>query len=146
MATDTTNAFGGAPSNLIHGETSDRVLAAYYAVYRELGAGFLESVYSKAFSTELQILGTRFEANVPIDVFYKGVEVGFFRADHIVEGRILVELKAADALVKEHEQQVLNYLSATKLEVGLLLNFGPRPTFKRFVLTNERKKALAVSV
>jgi len=145
MATDTTNSFGGAPGNLIHGETSDKVLAAFYAVYRELGAGFLESVYSKAFSTELRLLGTRFEANIPVDVFYKGVEVGF-RADHIVEDRVLVELKAADALAKEHEQQVLNYLSATKLEVGLLLNFGPRPAFKRFVLTNERKKALAVSV
>ena len=105
----------------------------------------METVYSRAFSTELQILGARYETNIPINVFYKGVEVGFFRADHIVEQRVLVELKAADALVKEHEQQILNYLKATNMEVGLLLNFGPRPTFKRFVLTNERKKALAVS-
>ena len=77
-----------------------------------------------------------------MSVFYRGVEVGRFRADQVVGGEVLVELKAADRLVREHEQQVMNYLHATKLEVGMLLNFGPKPSFKRFILTNTHKKHL----
>jgi GxxExxY protein len=107
-----------------------------------LGSGFVEGVYAHALAIELRSVGLRVECEVPVSVYYRGVEVGRFRADQVVNGGVLVELKAADRLVKEHEQQVMNYLNATKLEVALLLNFGPRPTFKRFIFTNNNKKHL----
>ena len=124
----------------MHEAITATVLAGFFGVYRELGAGFVEGVYARALAIELVNRGLRVESEVPVSVYYRGTEVGRFRADQIVNGVVLVELKAADRLVGAHEQQVLNYLNATKLEVGLLLNFGPRPSFRRFVLTNNRKK------
>lgn len=129
---------------LLHGATTDRVLAAFYRVYNELGWGFVESVYSKAMQIEFE------EMQVPIDlersvvVRYKDRAVGVFRADIIVENCVLVELKSAATIAEAHEKQVLNYLNATNIEVALLLNFGPRPSFKRYLLTNNRKKNVSV--
>jgi GxxExxY protein len=127
---------------LLHGQVTSRILAGFFRVYTELGSGFLEAVYSRALAIELRQLGLQLDFEVAVAVIYRGHEVGFFRADMVVENRVLVELKAADRLVAVHEQQTLNYLNATNLEVALLLNFGPRPTFRRFLLTNNKKKRL----
>ena len=135
-----TGADRSSPSRLLHGAVTDRVLAAFFEVYKDLGSGFLESVYASALAIELRLRGLRIETQVPVTVHYRDIEVGRFRADVIVESVVLVELKAADRLVAVHEQQVVNYLKATCLEVALLLNFGPSPTFKRLVLSNVNKR------
>ena len=139
---NTDTAASGAGAGLLHRAITDRVLGGFFRVYRELGAGFLEAVYARSLAIELIEIGLELGSEVPVSVCYRGREVGFFRADLVVAGRVLVELKAAERLVAAHEQQVINYLNATQLEVALLLNFGPRPTFRRFVLTNNNKHHL----
>lgn len=126
--------------SLLHREVTDRILAAYYRVYRELGWGFVESVYASAMRLELEEMQVPIELETSVVVHYRGRSVGVFRADLIVEKCVLVELKAVSALAEAHEQQVMNYLKATQIEVALLLNFGPRPSFKRYLLTNNNKK------
>jgi len=125
---------------LLHGDVTDRILAAYYRVYRELGWGFVESVYANAMRLEFEDMQIPIELETSVVVHYRGRSVGVFRADMIVEKCVLVELKAATSLVEAHEQQVMNYLKATQIEVALLLNFDPRPSFKRYLLTNNLKK------
>ena len=101
-------------------------------VHRTLGPGFLESVYEKALAHELRKAGVCFECQIPVRVFYDGVVVGDFDADMLVEGRVIVENKAVRTLVQSHEVQLVNYLTATGIEVGLILNFGtPSLQFKR---------------
>lgn len=129
-------ANGTAGRLLLHEQTTGAVLGGFFAVYTELGSGFLESVYARALAVELRLRGLIVEREAPVRVFYKGIEVGFFRADSLVERAVLVEVKAVERLISAHEQQVRNYLKATTLEVALLLNFGPRPTFKRFILSD----------
>ena len=124
---------------LLHEATTHAILGGFFRVYNELGAGFVEGVYARALAIELEARGLHVECEVPVSVYFRGVEVGRFRADLIVDCQVLVELKAAEALVAAHEQQVINYLSATSLEVALLLNFGPKASFKRLVLTNTHK-------
>ena len=111
----------------------------FYEVYNELGFGFLESVYEQAMCIALRQAGLCVECQVPIKVYFRGVEVGFFKADMLVEGLILLELKSARALEPAHESQLANELRATDIEVGLLLNFGPTPEVKRVAFDNERK-------
>jgi GxxExxY protein len=101
--------------------------------------GFPESIYSNALAVELDRRGLRVAREVPIEVVFDGVQVGRFRLDMVVEGLILVELKATAALSDGDTRQLLSYLKATDIEVGLLLHFGPSATFKRFVYSNERK-------
>lgn len=102
---------------------------------RELGAGYLEKVYENALLLELRRAGLRAEAQVPLRVTYKGQEVGQYIANIVVEGKILIELKAVASLAKEHQAQVINYLKATGLRIGLLINFThPKAEIKRFVL------------
>jgi GxxExxY protein len=125
---------------LLHGEITERILGAFFDVYKELGSGFVEKVYGGALAIELRERGLHVDAQVPVSVLYRGIDVGRFRADLVVESSVLVELKAAESLIAAHEQQVLNYLHATDLEVALLLNFGPKPAFKRFLLTNDQKR------
>ena len=120
-------------------ELTERIIGVYYAVYNELGHGFLEGVYQRAMAIALAAEGLHIACEVPISVWFRGVNVGDFRADLVVEEKILVELKAAQALDRTHEAQVLNYLRATRLELALLFNFGPRPQFRRILLDNERK-------
>lgn len=127
------------PRRLLHQALTDLVLGSFFVVYRALGSGFVEGVYAGALALELRSRGVELETEKAVSVQYRGAEVGRFRADMVVQSVLLVELKAADRLVAAHEQQVINYLKATELEVALLLNFGPRPTFKRFVLTNNKK-------
>ena len=124
---------------LIEKELTGKIISAFYDVYNELGYGFLEKVYENALCNELTERGIPCKKQQPIKVFYKEKEVGSYYADIIVEDKIILELKASD-LCEEHEYQLLNYLKATDIEVGLLLGFGKKPVFKRKVFSNERKK------
>ena len=134
----------GSTTRLKHGALTYQILGCFYRVYRQLGAGFLESVYLKSMLIELQDTGLSAQAEVPVPVWFKGHDVGQFRADIVVEDLVLLELKAAEQLCRAHEAQLVNYLRATHLELGLLLNFGPKPQFKRLVFENERKASALV--
>lgn len=124
---------------LLHKELSSKILKAFYDVYNELGYGFLEKVYENALCQELISRKIFCKKQQPIKVYYKQKEVGKYYADIIVEDKIIIELKAS-ALCEEHEYQLLNYLKATDIEVGLLLGFGKEPVFMRKVFSNARKK------
>jgi len=125
---------------MINQEKTSVILKCFYKVYNTLGFGFLEKVYENALFIELSNNGLHCRKQVPITVHYEGVAVGDYYADIIVEDIIIIELKAAERLCEEHEHQLINYLKATNIEVGLLLNFGKEPEFKRKVFANERKK------
>lgn len=127
------------PKNEIRDAVTYRVIGAFIGAYRALGWGFLESVYQRAMAVELQRAGLRFGAQVLLPVHHRGVCVGEFRADFIVEDSVIVELKVAQQLDNAHRAQLYNYLKATTIEKGLLFNFGPRPSFERLLLTNDRK-------
>ena len=122
-----------------HKEITDIILKAFYEVYNELGDGFLESVYENALYIVLTGHGLHVERQKDISVFFRGSIVGYFKADLIVEEKVIIELKAVRTLDPAHEAQLINYLKATNIEVGLLLNFGRKPEFKRFVFDNKRK-------
>ncbi len=111
----------------------------YYEVYNTLGYGFLEKVYQNAMCLELKNQGYNVEAQKQIKVYYKGIVVGEYYADLIIDETIILELKACECLMDAHKAQLINYLKATNIEVGLLLNFGETPEFKRFIYTNNRK-------
>jgi GxxExxY protein len=128
-----------------HDQLTKAVIGVFYDVYNELGSGFLESVYKECMRIALIETGLRVQAEMPIPVHFRGNLVGAFRADLVVNGVVLIELKVGDALIKEHETQTLNYLRATDLEVALLMNFGPTPRFKRLVMDNEKKKNRSVA-
>lgn len=123
-----------------HAELTEKIIAAFYAVYNTLGTGFLEKVYRNALALELAKRGLDTQIEVPIRVYYDGVEVGEYFADLVVQKCVLVELKAVEKVSGEHEAQLLHYLRATDYEVGLLLNFGPEPLVRRKVLDAARKK------
>lgn len=116
------------------------VIKAFYNVYNKLGYGFLEKVYEKSMMIELRKLGLEAVTQEKIAVYYENEKVGDYFADIVVENKIIVELKAAEGLAEEHEAQLVNYLKATKMEVGLLLNFGKTPQVKRKVFTNDLKQ------
>ena len=129
----------------LYKEKTDRILSAFYEVYNALGYGFLERVYQNALYQELNRKGFTCEVQKQIKVYYKGKEVGEYYADILVDKCIILELKACDRLCKEHELQLINYLKATDIELGLLLNFGEKPQVRRKVYTNERKENLRLS-
>ncbi|HNB13156.1 MAG: GxxExxY protein [Saprospiraceae bacterium] len=120
-----------------HTDITEKIIKAFYKVYNTLGYGFLEKVYENALFIELQSMGIFVEKQRRIKVFYLEHEVGDYFADLIVDNKVIVELKASEALCEEHEYQLINYLKATEIEVGLLLNFGKRPEFKRKIFSNE---------
>jgi len=122
-----------------HKETTDIILKSFYEVYNELGDGFLESVYENALYIVLTGYGLCVERQKGINVFFRGTIIGDFKTDLIVDKKVIIELKAIRALDSAHEAQLINYLKATNIEVGLLLNFGRKPEFKRFVYDNKRK-------
>jgi GxxExxY protein len=126
-------------SNYKHSELTDTVIGVFYEVYNELGFGFLESVYRNSLRLALMEKGLSVEEEVAVSVFFRGHNVGDFRADLVVNGTILLELKTAEQIVAAHESQVLNYLRSTALELGLILNFGPKPQVRRLLLDNSRK-------
>jgi GxxExxY protein len=121
---------------LLYKEITDKILKVFYQVYNTLGFGFLEKVYENAMYLELRSLGLKCEKQQKIIVYYKEQVVGDYYADLIVDDCVIIELKAAESLCEEHEFQLLNYLKATGIEVGLLLNFGKTPQFKRKVFKN----------
>jgi GxxExxY protein len=109
----------------------------------ELGYGFLESVYEESMAIALREAGLRVQRQVPVPVLFRGQQVGDFRADLLVEQKVIVELKAARTLERSHEAQLLHYLRATEIEIGLLLNLGEKPQFRRLLFDNDRKKIRA---
>ena len=123
-----------------YGDLTEKIIGVFFEVYNELGGGFLESVYQAAFALALREAGLHVESQVGLPVYFRSHLVGEFRADLVVNQAVLLELKAIQVFDRTHEAQVLNYLRATPLEVGLLLNFGPKAQFKRFVLDNRQKK------
>jgi GxxExxY protein len=127
-------------ANIVDEELSGRIIKAFYKVYNTLGRGFLESIYHNAMLLELVAEGLVVETERPIAVYYEGKVVGTFSADIVVEGRIILELKANEAIHPAHEAQLINYLRATDIEVGLLLNFGKSPEFKRKYFSNKNKR------
>ena len=122
-----------------HGEITQKIIKVFYEVYNELGHGFLESVYEKSLQVALNSMGIKVRRQIEIPVSFRGQRVGDFTADMLVGDCVLLELKAARSLDTSHTAQLLNYLRATEIEVGLLLNFGLRPEFKRLIFDNPRK-------
>ena len=130
---------GNSPK-LKHGDITSKILHVFFKkVYHQLGYGFLEKVYENAMVIELRRMGLKVTPQTKIDVYYGTEIVGEYYADLLVEDAVIVELKATRRILEEHEAQLLNYLRATPYEVGLLLNFGPKPEFRRKVFDNERK-------
>ncbi len=127
-------------ADLKYSELTQTIIGVYYDVYNELGAGFLESVYQKSLALALESAGLAVCSRIDIPVWFRGQRVGQFEGDLLVEKCVLLELKAARALGSAHQAQLLNYLRATEIEVGLLLNFGPKPEFKRVAFDNSRKR------
>ena len=125
---------------LKHGQLTERIIGVFYEVYNELGREFLESVYEQDMLIALSDAGLRVECQFPLNVTFRGRLIGDFRADLIVEHSVILELKATAGIDPGHEAQLLNYLRATEIEVGIVLNFGPKPQFKRMVFENSRKQ------
>lgn len=124
---------------LLEQELTEQIIKVYFDVYNELGYGFLEKVYQNAMYIELKQRGFFIEAQKQIKVKYKEFEVGEYYADLVVNEKIIIELKAAEYIVKEFEAQLLNYLRGTEIELGLLFNFGKKPDYIRKIFSNDRK-------
>jgi GxxExxY protein len=122
-------------TGLVCGDLTEAVIGAFYAVYNDLGPGFLESVYENALLLALAEAGIPAEAQVPLTVRFRNQIVGQFRADVLVAGQLIVEIKAVSHVMRIHEVQLVNYLRATDIPVGLLLNFSPRAEIRRRVFT-----------
>ena len=127
------------PTEVKQKELTEKIIGIFYKVFNALGYGFLEKVYENAMLIELERERVPVISQAPIKVSYEGKVVGEYFADMLVDGKVIVEIKAGKYLAPEHEAQVLNYLKATDAEVGLLLNFGPKPQVKRKVFDNFRK-------
>ena len=125
--------------DLLERRLTGAIITCFYRVYDELGFGFLESVYVRALLIELTARGIQAQREAVIDVFYRGVEVGHFRADLLVEGKVIVEVKASLLVTEADRKQLLNYLRGTSLELGLLLHFGQKASFQRFIYTNKAR-------
>lgn len=130
------------PKTYLHQGLTQQIIGAFYDVYNQLGYGFLEKVYENALAYELGKRGFQLEQQRVIKVYYRGVLVGNYVADLIIEDVVLIETKAVKTLKKIHAAQLNNYLSATSIELGLLLNFGLRPQVKRLIFSNDRKPNL----
>jgi GxxExxY protein len=125
---------------LLYKELTEQIISAYYEVYNELGFGFLEKCYQNALFYELQDRGFQVEAKRKVRVLYKQRVIGNYEPDLIVNGLVIIELKAVEYLITDHETQLYNYLRSTDCEVGLLMNFGTKPEFRRKAFSNSRKK------
>jgi len=137
---------GRASIELIHAQLTGKIIDCFYTVYNNLDFGMLESVYRNALAVELERQGLGARKEVPIEVVYCGVQVGHFRLDLLVENRVAVEVKATELLSPTAKRQLLNYLRASQLDVGLLLHFGPEPKFHRLIspraLTRAREEQI----
>jgi GxxExxY protein len=121
--------------DLKYREITEKILSCFYNVYNELGYGFLEKVYENSLLYELKQNGLKCIKQKPIKAYYKSQVVGEYFADLVVENKIILELKAVESIKKEHEHQLVNYLRSTDMNIGLLLNFGKKPEFKRKIFT-----------
>ena len=126
-----------------HSALTEQVIAVFYEVYNELGFGFLERIYEEALVIALREHGISCEQQVAIPVWFRDRQIGVYDADVVVSEVVLLELKACKGLEPAHEAQLLHYLRSTNIEVGLLLNFGPRPQVRRLAFDNERKRISA---
>ena len=126
-------------STLLEADLTGRIIKCFYRVYDALGFGFLESVYRQALLLELAAEGLTAVSEASLDVWYRDRKIGHFRADILVEGRVIVEIKASELLSPDAQKQLLNYLRAGKVEVGLLLHFGPKPKFQRLIHSRGNK-------
>lgn len=124
---------------MLHEEITNKIIKAFYKVNNTLGFVFLEKVYENAMKLELTKMGLKVEQQKNIRVHYDGIEIGDYYADLLVNDCVIIELKAAESLCEEHEAQLLNYLKATNIEVGLLMNFGKKAEFRRKIFPNENK-------
>jgi GxxExxY protein len=122
-----------------HWDLCHQIIGVFYSVYNELGYGFLEAVYEEALCMALTEAGFNVTRQTPIPVWFRGKMIGDYKADLVVNNAVLLELKAARVLDSSHEAQILNYLRGTDFEVGLLINFGPKPHFKRYIFENNKK-------
>jgi GxxExxY protein len=127
-------------SGLKHAGVTEKIIGIFYDVYNELGYGFLECVYEESLVIALYEAGLTANRQIALPVWFRGHKVGEFRADLLVENCVLLELKTARSLDTAHEAQLLHYLKSTEIEVGMLLNFGARPQFRRLLFDNEGKK------
>jgi GxxExxY protein len=125
--------FGQATAQLVERELTGRIIECFFTVYNTFDFGMLEGVYRNALAVELSRHGLNARTEVPIEVMYRGVDVGFFRIDLLVEGKVAVEVKATELLAPTAKRQLLNYLRVSDLDVGLLLHFGLEPKFHRLV-------------
>ncbi|HAB51615.1 MAG: GxxExxY protein [Ignavibacteria bacterium RIFOXYB2_FULL_35_12] len=123
----------------LYQDLTSQIISCFYKVYNKLGFGFLEKVYENALLIELTKNELKIGRQKPINVYYDNKLVGEYFADLIVEDKVIIELKAAETLIEEHELQLINYLKATNIEVGLLLNFGRKPEIKRKIFTNDKR-------
>jgi GxxExxY protein len=139
------NANGLRRVDLLERELTDKIIGAFYHVYNVLGYGFLEAVYLNALTFELTRRGLHAQREVHVDVYYEGRKVGKYRADILVESRVVVEGKATRSLVPGDRDQLLNYLRCSRLEVGLLFHFGPRPALQRVIAENHKSPDPVIS-
>ena len=124
---------------LLHNEITDKIIYCFYHVYNKLQYGYLEKVYQNALVIELKKQGFLVETEKKLSVYYDNVLVGVYYADIVVNDLVILELKTVDTLLEEHFNQLKSYLRSTHMEVGLLLNFGPKAQFKRCLFTNDKK-------
>lgn len=124
---------------ILHKETTDKILKCFYNVYNKMGYGFAEKVYENSMAIEMNKIGLAFEQQKSIKVYYEGYQVGSYTADIVVQDSVLLELKTGSAIIPAHEAQLLNYLRATDIEIGFVLNFGDKPQFRRMAFLNSRK-------
>lgn len=123
---------------MLHSDITEKIIEAFYKVYNTLGYGFLEKVYENSIIIKLEQFRFSIEKQKKIKVYFEGNIVGEYIADLVVNKKVIVEIKAVEKLCEEHKFQLINYLKATNKEVGLLLNFGKKPEFKRVIFTNDR--------
>ena len=126
---------------MLHEDITGTIIRAFYDTYNTLGYGFLEKVYENSLAHLLRHRGLIVQQQAPISVQFHGVIVGEYFADLLIEDKVIAELKTVERLHQEHTAQLYNYLKATRLEVGLLLNFGRQADYKRVIFTNDRKHA-----
>ena len=127
------------PTRLLHGALTEQIIRVFHEVHLELGAGHLESVYAHAMAIALANAGLEFEREVKVVVYFRGQAIGIFKADALVEAVVMLEYKAGRQLNPEWEEQLLNHLRNTRVELGLMLFFGRRPIVRRRILTNDQK-------
>ncbi len=129
---------------MLYAELTDKIISSFYKVYNTLGYGFLEKVYENSMVIELKRAGLKVSQQQNIKVYYEDHVVGDYFADIIVNDQVIMEIKAAEGFREENRAQLINYLKATDKEVGLLLNFGKTPEFKRVIFTNDRKEIIEI--